>query len=191
MRCDDVIRELAAPTDDRDTAAVADHLSTCPACAGWAKRNAQIDRLWEATRPFEPSLETWDGVWAHLVSSFSSSNGAAGQEDARPNSSRNGSAAFVTASVSRHRPTVHPRRWRWAAIGLVGLAQAAAIVFAVTWAWRPLEIDEGHVVVIHAEGLVPKVIDVTPAGISYGVDDWYLAFNAVESMASPVVAMQE
>ena len=54
MRCDEVIRELAVPTDDRDSAALAEHLASCPSCAGWAKRDAQFDRLWEATRPTNP-----------------------------------------------------------------------------------------------------------------------------------------
>ena len=54
MRCEDVIRELAAPTDMRDAAASADHLSRCPSCAALADRAARLDRLWEATRPSEP-----------------------------------------------------------------------------------------------------------------------------------------
>ena len=55
MHCDKVIRELAVPTDDRDSAVLAEHLANCPSCAGWAKKDAQFDRLWDATRPVEPS----------------------------------------------------------------------------------------------------------------------------------------
>ena len=64
MHCDELIRELAVPTDDRDSAAVAEHLANCPSCAGWARRDAQFDRLWNATRPLEPSPQVWDTVWA-------------------------------------------------------------------------------------------------------------------------------
>ena len=65
MRCDEVIRELAVPTDDRDSAALAEHLANCPSCAVWAKRDAEFDRLWDATRPAEPSSR---GVGLGVVS---------------------------------------------------------------------------------------------------------------------------
>ena len=76
MHCDEVIRELAVPTDDRDSAALAEHLASCPSCADWAKRDAQFDRLWDATRPTEPSPQVWDTVWAHIASSLDSSTPA-------------------------------------------------------------------------------------------------------------------
>ena len=66
MRCDEVIRELAVPTDDRDGTALAEHLAGCPSCVAWARRAALLDRLWEATRPPEPSPEAWDSVWANI-----------------------------------------------------------------------------------------------------------------------------
>ncbi len=71
--CDEVIRELAVPTDDRDSAALAEHLANCPSCADWAKRDAEFDRLWDATRPVEPSSQAWDAVWSHIASSLDSS----------------------------------------------------------------------------------------------------------------------
>jgi len=77
----------------------------------------------------------------------------------------------------------------------------------------PTVVEEGRLVVIHAdarprkilvpifssstafliqvEGQVPTVVDRTPDGTSFGVDDWYLVFNAVESLANPVVVMKE
>jgi len=149
-----------------------------------------------------------------------------------------------------------PRSRRWLAIGLIGLAQAAAVLLAVGLSWVgftsfqppqiaqinhstpaaafsrdrgsaglklvsmavpfegfPTVVEEGQRVVIHAdakprrilvpiftsstmfviqvEGHVPTVVDLTPEGMSFGVDDWYFAFNAVESLANPVVAMKE
>ena len=68
MRCEDVIRELAAPTDTRDAASLAEHLSRCPSCAAWAERAARLDHLWEVTQPAEPTPEVWDNVWAQVVS---------------------------------------------------------------------------------------------------------------------------
>ena len=44
---------------------------------------------------------------------------------------------------------------------------------------------------IRVEDSAAKVVDLTPDGISYSVDDWYLVFNAVEAIANPVVAMKE
>lgn len=66
MRCEDVIRELAAPVDGQDAAALADHLDNCSACAEWSTRMASWDRLWNATRPVEPAPEVWDAVWNRL-----------------------------------------------------------------------------------------------------------------------------
>ena len=70
MRCDDVIRELAAPTDSRDAASLADHLTRCPSCAAWADRAARLDHLWQVTQPAEPTSDVWDNVWAQVVSSL-------------------------------------------------------------------------------------------------------------------------
>ena len=72
MRCDDVIRELAVPTDDRDTAALASHLANCGNCADWAQKDSQFERLWDATRPVEPSAQLWDEVWSHVAASLDS-----------------------------------------------------------------------------------------------------------------------
>ena len=44
---------------------------------------------------------------------------------------------------------------------------------------------------IRVEGPAAKVVDLTPEGISWSVDDWYVVFNEVEAMPNPVVAMKE
>ena len=54
LRCDDVTRELAAPSADRDCAALADHLAGCPSCSTFAAGVDALDRLWVVTRPAEP-----------------------------------------------------------------------------------------------------------------------------------------
>ena len=48
-------------------------MAHCPACAAWAKRAAGLDRLWEATRPPEPSSEVWDALWGRLARSLDAS----------------------------------------------------------------------------------------------------------------------
>ena len=106
MHCDEVIRELAVPTDDRDSAALAEHLANCPSCAGWAKRDAQFDRLWDATRPVEPSPQIWDTVWAHIASSLDSSTPAEFEAFASPMATLNGSVARLKCHSCR--PSVVP-----------------------------------------------------------------------------------
>ena len=254
MRCDEVIRELAVPTDERESTTLAEHLARCPACAAWAKGAAGLDRLWEATRPGEPSSEVWNGVWARLASSLDASIPHELETFAPSVPARNGSPANGKAQPPRPLPSsnTHPRRWF--AIGLIGLAQAAAVLLAVGLSWHrfvpsqrpqgalptvgvatlsqgkgltgfklvsihvsseafPTVVEEGSLVVIHAdpnprkilvpifssqfmfliqaEGHIPTVVDLTPEEMSFGVDDWYLAFNAVESLTNPKVAMKE
>jgi hypothetical protein len=227
MYCDEIIRELVVPTDDRDSAAVAEHLANCASCAGWAKRDAQFDRLWNATRPIEPSPQVWDIVWAHIASSLDSSTPAELEAVAPPMATLNGSVLHVERPLGRTPASSRARPWNWVAIGLIGLAQAAAVLLAVGWAWHTsrnpqqpqvatvthspalspdssqeakeigllsvpaVDIEAGQQVVIRVEGSAATVVDVTPDGISYSVDDWYLVFNAVEAIANPVVAMKE
>jgi hypothetical protein len=196
MHCDEVIRELVVPTDDRDSAGLAEHLANCHNCAGWAKRDAQFDRLWNATRPTEPSPHVWDTVWAHIASLLEFSTPAEFEAIASPTTALNGSTRRgerplgLTAVPSRSRP------WNWAAIGLIGLAQAAAVLFVVSLTLgsrnsQAVEIDAGRWMVIHMEESAAKVVDLTPDGVSYSVDDLYLAFNAVAAIANPVIAMKE
>ena len=64
--CDDVMQALAAP-GVLSSEAVAEHLAGCPSCAAWAERDAALTRLWEATRPIEPSPVVWDAVWTRLA----------------------------------------------------------------------------------------------------------------------------
>jgi hypothetical protein len=67
MRCDDVKRELSAPTGRIDPVLVTAHLARCKPCASWAERLARLDRLWCETRPAEPSPATFDCVWARVL----------------------------------------------------------------------------------------------------------------------------
>jgi hypothetical protein len=141
MRCDEVVRELAAPTDGRDREAIAEHLAACSACAEWARRGELLDRLWETTRPAEPSSEAWDAVWARIAPSLAGP-ATARPEDAPPvgaTPSRNGSGPRIFAHPAPAPPPVSApaaagtrsrgRPWRLvSAVALVGLAQAAAIL---------------------------------------------------------------
>ena len=128
MRCDEVIRELAVPTDDRDSAALAEHLASCPSCAGWAKRAAAIRSSLGGDPTDRTSPEVWDAVWARMASSLDSSTPAEVEAFALPMASSNGSIG-----QRRRRRSCRPvrrlasRPWSWAAIGLIGLAQAAAV----------------------------------------------------------------
>jgi hypothetical protein len=227
MQCDEVIRELAVPTDDRDSAALAEHLTGCRSCANWAKRAAQLDLLWEATHPTELSHETWAAVWANLAATLDSSTPADVETLPLFAPSSNGSVAGVELPLVPNHTSSRFRRSTFAAMALLGLGQAAAVILAVSLTWRPsatsrspqianrstpvprlsasptvaqpdltlsspkVEIEEGRLVVIRVQGPAAKVVDLTPEGISWSVDDLYVMFNAVESMSNSEVAMKE
>jgi hypothetical protein len=138
MRCDEVVRELAAPTADGDRTAMADHLAGCAACADWARRAEGLDRLWDATRPAGPSAEAWDAVWARIATTLPCPAPAEEMPTAVASPSRNGVAPKILVhpgSVPAG-PRPRGRTWRFAAVALVGLAQAAAILIALGLAWR-------------------------------------------------------
>jgi hypothetical protein len=67
MRCDEVIRELAVPSGAMDAAAVKEHLATCASCAHQAEGFDRLDRVWEDTRPAEPSERTWNRLWQRVT----------------------------------------------------------------------------------------------------------------------------
>ena len=122
---------------------------------------------------------------------------------------RNGTSVEINTRPAPRQRSAWSRGW--VAIGLVGLAQAAAILLAVTLTWRLstssptapasdgaradlatayLQIEEGHLMVIRWDDLSGKVEDRTP-DISDGVDDWLLGLNAVEALADVSVALKE
>jgi hypothetical protein len=229
MRCDEVINELAVPADNRERAALAEHLARCPACAATARKFAALDRAWDATRPSEPSSDRWDAVWDRIVSSLDVSVPQGSAASGPASVSQNGSPVTVPLprSAAAGRPLA--RRRNWVPMALVGVAQAAAVLLAVGLLWygsstpRPtqvvdngraasplspsptrdgtpalpaiptVDVEEGSLVVIMIPGggEKPTVVDRTPEWMSFGVDDWYLVYNAVEALASPVVAMKE
>jgi hypothetical protein len=210
MNCDEVIRELAVPTSDCDSTALAKHIASCSTCAEWSRRAGQLDRLWELTRPAEPSTEVWDSLWARITASLDTPTRAETARTSLPLvHGRNGTPVKIDGHVPDPQSSRSSRRWL--AIGLIGLAQAAAVVLAVTLT-RPfsakspptqagssvavdpntvyLEIEEGHLAVIRWDGPSGKVEDRTP-DISDGVDDWLLGLNAVEALADLSVAFKE
>jgi hypothetical protein len=139
MRCDEVIRELAVPSDHRDGTALAEHLTGCPSCAAWNRRAGLLDRLWDATRPPEPSPQAWDSVWANINHALQSAPDSRELAATSPTVSRPGTSpkVFVHPGPDRMQPADRPRTGRVMAIAmLVGLAQAAAILIAVGLAWR-------------------------------------------------------
>ncbi len=116
MRCVDVIRELAVPTDGPASAGLAEHLAGCPRCAAWAERDAKLERLWEATRPPVPPPAAWDALWANV---------SAAREP------------FAVPTPTAAHPAALPRRWRRAALTLAAVAQAAVVLVAMLVLSRP------------------------------------------------------
>ncbi len=120
MRCDEVTRELAAPTGQLDPAELSRHLSSCPRCAAWADQTERFDRLWDATRPAEPSAAAFDQIWSNVTQAAES------QAD----------RTILRLPAGR----------RWArSLTLALLAQAAALLVAGLILWsRSAEPPEGR-----------------------------------------------
>jgi hypothetical protein len=137
MRCEEVIRELAVPTGERGSNALSEHLAHCPSCAAWAQRSAALDSLWDETRPPEPSEQVWDALWERVVASLETSQARTVYSSVSSVPSANGSTARPRIRLSdgaRQSPRVGRRTW--ALIGIVGLAQAAAVLVAAGLTWR-------------------------------------------------------
>lgn len=120
MTCQEATRALSRPTA-ADDAALADHLTACPACAARLGSELESDRLfaaWDATRPVEPSGPAWDAVWGAVCAGLD-----------RP-------AAAVPESEPELEPVfaLSPARGLGVRPGLavLALAQAAAILAAFT-----------------------------------------------------------
>jgi hypothetical protein len=221
MRCDDVIRQLAVRTDEVVPAAIAEHLAGCARCSEWAKRASQLDRLWEATRASEPAAEVWEGVWNRIVESLDTSTSMQVEHRVMPVSLANGSALADRATIVKHSGLSLNRRRSFAKVISFGLAQAAAVFIAVSVVWHffpavqdprinndptssvtgaetrdatllSVDIEEGNLVMIEAEGDKPEVVVLRSESSPFGIDEWLLMFNHVESMApNSMVAMKE
>jgi hypothetical protein len=101
MRCDDLTRELASPTGALTSAQMAEHLAVCPACAEWSRRANQFERIWEETRPIEPSMDALDALWARASVEIDAAMTPATLEFARPNRRRRwGVVAFAAAQAA-------------------------------------------------------------------------------------------
>jgi hypothetical protein len=138
MRCEDVIRELAAPSYDRAAPALTEHLTHCPACALWAGRAAQLDKLWEATRPVEPSSDDWAAVWTSIDHSLKAPAATEGDMPAPAGlfRKRNSTRSKVFPHRSAFLPVTRSHARRPAIIALAVLAPAAAILIAVGLIWH-------------------------------------------------------
>jgi hypothetical protein len=212
MRCDEVIRELSVPTPGRDDLAISRHLTGCEACSRWAEQAAKFDRLWDATQPAEPSVEAWDHLWSSVTAQLDR------PALATVNGMRSIHAPGLPSAVSPA-PSGRGRYWRGlAAVGMIGLAQAAALLIAVGITWRRpdtdssitnpaspadlaqnlkpsldsvFDLDEGDPILIHLDGKKAWADKLTAQDTSNGVDEWYVFFNELEPMAKSVMAMSE
>ena len=212
MRCDEIMRELNLPGDDRDDRALAHHLAECKACARWAEHAAKFNRLWDATRPVDPSTESWDRLWSSVTARLDHSGTVT-----TPHSRPDNPFATVGDAAPQH-SSPFTRSWcGLAAIGLVGLAQAAALFLAVNLYWNTtgknvqprtfsegadvvqrtapsldsvVDVEWGQVILIRSDGPKVEKIDLALLEAFNGEDPWYDLFNRAES-DSTVVAMTE
>jgi hypothetical protein len=210
MRCDDVTRELAAPSDGRDDRALADHLANCPKCADWANRAASLDRLWQTTRPVDPSPDAWGSVWASVNAALDAAPA--------PQTARRTLGARGFDRVDGPSASGNGRFWRGlATVATITLAQAAAVLLAFVFAWhRPadpaggsslksqtglaqatvpsldsvVDVEDGQVLYISSDGSKIAVRDVAAPEMPNGEDPWYVFFGRIES-AGTEIAMTE
>jgi hypothetical protein len=183
LRCDDVTRALAVPTADGDAAALAGHLATCPACSDFAGRLAQLDRLWQATRPAEPSDAAWESLWSGVCDRLDRPAAVAAGPGIEDEAGRDLIALPVAAS----------RPWRRRLTAVFGLAQVAALLvcFGLLLARPPQEvrganvvdIEPGEVVFINGNGQVHRTVATDAYAGPSDVDDNFAMFNALEAMA--------
>ena len=160
IRCEDVIQELAAPTDTPDQAALANHVSRCTSCAAWVKRANQLDRLWEATRSSEPAPERWESLWPQIAHGLDRPV----SHEVGPTvtqASRNGSTIYSLVKFDvkllgrSHTPTLRTRLW--AAIGIVGLSQAAAVLLIAGLTWWFVAPPKHGLYLVEFQGLTASV----------------------------------
>jgi len=192
MRCVDVIRELAVPTDHLRASGVEEHLARCPRCAAWAEGNARLDRVWDATRPPALAPAEIERLWANVSAALDR------RESAVP------ALKLAPAPTSDPSPVLPPSRpWRRVALRGFACAQAAVLLIgcalvlkyhgdpqrpateseiAVASPLASVSIDQQQTVVI-SFGQGVKVRDDL-ANNDNGVDPLYSMFNAVEALAA-------
>lgn len=149
---------------------------------------ARLDALWDATRPVEPTDQAWDRVWASVAADLDR---------------REGVIIAGPRSGFGRRPLAVA-----AAAATIALAQAAAILLAFSLSWpgtdrgaetrKPdqvatteVRIEEGQFVLIRSNADAVQAIDLSPHLGAGGVDAWYVAYNLLESITTPVVVMSE
>ena len=212
MRCDEVIRELATPSDCRDDQALAVHLAHCKPCADWANRAEKLDRLWDMTRPADPGSEAWGTLWTSVNAAIDSPDS---KQALRPWRVQGPKRA---TGETTHRSSKDARFWRGlAVVGTIVLAQAAAIILVFGVAWHHpaepdrvpvappgfglmpgtvanlesvIDVEDGQVVYIRSEGSSISKLDLTALELPNGEDPWYVFFGRMES-GPTVVAMTE
>jgi hypothetical protein len=96
MSCEEISRELVVPTGAYEPKALDEHVSACPSCADWLDRSRQFDRLWEASRPVEPSYSTWGRLWAKVTEAADQA-----QQQTRPMPEQGRSLLFALAALAQ------------------------------------------------------------------------------------------
>lgn len=174
MHCADVIEELAVSAE-LVSAAVAEHLASCPDCAA---RDARLSQLWEATRPQEPTPKAWATFWADLTHTL----------------------ATPPAPVV---PLAPMRPWQRWVPATFGIAQAAAFLAGAVWlgsqpsptplAFAKVEIpastkveipaSDGALVLIQSSGTDVNVVSLVADDGATAVDPSFVMLGKLEAMA--------
>jgi hypothetical protein len=168
MRCADVLEQLGASTGEASPA-LAEHLAGCPRCAAWARRNARLAQLWEATRPDLPPSDAWESAWSQVTQALET----------------------APAGTILPAPAARWQRWAWTAFGL---AHAAAILVAAVWlgsqpapataSTTKVDLECGAPGWIRIDGDEVKVVKLDADESSNGVDPTFVMLDYFEAMAN-------
>jgi hypothetical protein len=189
LQCEDVTRELAAPTPGLDASALTDHLAACPRCAAAAARDAEFTRLWDESRPEEPSRATWGAVWSRITERLD-----------QPAAEVEVGAGVGSKSEPELFPMTLARPWQRLGLAVFSLAQAAAIFLTVgLLAARPspvaaspvrkdFDIPTGQVVLIQWDHKGARTVAMITGDTGPNSLDDFTMFNAIEAIAAESIA---
>ncbi|MCA1684654.1 MAG: hypothetical protein LC745_01460 [Planctomycetia bacterium] len=168
---------LAREPGEIDRAALAAHLASCPRCASLAGRESAFTRVWDATRPSEPTAAAWDALWARVSDRLDRApEPRTLTSSARPRGREHVWTAFVVAQAAAV----------LAAVVLWGAHRASVEKAGTSVVARPplrvIDIEVGAVVMIHLEGGDVRAVEMARDERWDTIDENFVLLNGAEAM---------
>jgi hypothetical protein len=184
MRCDEVMHELSAPAGRLDPSALAGHLDACTQCAEFAEGSDRLDRLWEATRPADPTAVEIDRMWAAVGRALESPAGVAAAPVVLPMrrvlawlvpAAAIAAAALLAFAPGLRRPEVAPIDGG-GAVAAPALAGVAVPGF---------DIEPGEIQVIHADDATCEAHPMMTLSDTDTIPPTHAIYNFMEDQSYP------